>query len=122
MAQSTTQTTDLRQRMIEDMTLASLAPGTMDRYIEAVRGLAAYYRRAPDRITEEEVRSYILEKKAQGAARGSFKVIYYGIRFLYVHTLNCDWPLFDKKRFGIRTRSAFQRLCLMTKFAACLPA
>ena len=48
----------LRQRMIEDMTLAELAAGTQQHYIQAVRRLAAHYRRSPDQLTEEEVRTY----------------------------------------------------------------
>ena len=38
----------LRMRMIEDMKLAGLSPGTQATYIDAVRKLAAYYRRSPD--------------------------------------------------------------------------
>lgn len=113
------QGTPLRQRMIEDMTLAGLAPRTMVCYIDAVRALAGHYRRSPDQISEEEVRSYILGKKAQGAARGSFKVIYHGIRFLYVHTLNYDWPLFDKKRFASQSRSAFPMPSPTNRLAIC---
>ena len=49
----------LRMRMIEDMKLAGLSPGTQATYIDAVRKLAAYYRRSPDQLSEEEVRAYI---------------------------------------------------------------
>ena len=38
----------LRQRMIEDMKLAGLSAATHTIYINAVRGLAAHYRRSPD--------------------------------------------------------------------------
>ena len=37
--------TPLRIRMIEDMTLAGLVPGTQAVYIQAVRHLAAHFRR-----------------------------------------------------------------------------
>ena len=39
----------LRTRMIDDMTLAGLALGTRQAYTQAVRRLAARYRRSPDR-------------------------------------------------------------------------
>lgn len=99
------QGTALRQRMIDDMTLAGLSLSTQKLYISAVRGLAARYRRSPDLITEEEVRAYLLGIRDGGAARGTFKTNHYGIRFLYCRTLNWDWPLFGKKRFGSRSRS-----------------
>jgi len=47
----------LRMRMIEDMKLAGLAAGTQATYIDAVRRLAAHYRRSPDQLSDEEVRA-----------------------------------------------------------------
>jgi hypothetical protein len=43
----------LLARMTEDMTLAGLALGTQKLYAQAVYRLAAHYRRAPDRLSEE---------------------------------------------------------------------
>jgi integrase/recombinase XerD len=40
-------------RMIEDMKLSGLSPGTQATYIDAVRKLAAHYRRSPDQLSEE---------------------------------------------------------------------
>jgi Phage integrase, N-terminal SAM-like domain len=54
-----------------------LSPGTQATYIDAVRKLAAYYRRSPDQLSEEEVRAYILNLRERGAARGTFKANYY---------------------------------------------
>ena len=88
----------LRMRMIEDMTLAGLAPGTQTVYIQAVRRLAAHYRRSPDQLSEEEVRAYLLGLRQRGAARGTFKVSQYGLRFLSCHTLERVWGLFGDYR------------------------
>jgi hypothetical protein len=41
--------TPLRMRMIEDMVSAGLVPATQAAYVQAVRGLAAHYRRSPMR-------------------------------------------------------------------------
>ena len=77
----------LRTRMIDDMNLAGLAKGTQQMYVSAVRRLAAQYRRAPDQLTEEEMRSYLLQLRQRGAARGTFKTSQYGLRFFFHHTL-----------------------------------
>jgi hypothetical protein len=45
----------LRERMIEDMILAGLALGTRQAYTQAVRRLAARYRRSPDQLNGEEI-------------------------------------------------------------------
>jgi hypothetical protein len=73
--------------MIEDMSLAGLALGTQKIYTQAVYRLAVHYRRSPDQLNEEEVRSYLLSLCQRGVARGTFKTGQYGLRFLYRHTL-----------------------------------
>jgi integrase/recombinase XerD len=50
----------LRQRMIEDMRLHGYSAKTQTAYIGAVRGLAKYYHRSPEDMTQEEVRAYFL--------------------------------------------------------------
>src|SRR3954469_18503413 len=95
--------TPLRLRMIEDMTLAGLAAGTQAVYIQAVRRLAAHYRRSPDQLSEDEVRAYLLALRERGVALGTFKTNQGGIQFLYRRTLERDWPLFWKKNKNSRT-------------------
>jgi hypothetical protein len=88
----------LRERMIEDMTLAGLAQGTQKIYAQAVYRLAAHYRRSPDQLSEEEVRAYLLSLRRKGVARGTFQTSQYGLRFLYHHTLGRAWGLFGEKK------------------------
>jgi len=108
--------------MIEDMKLAALAPSTQAVYVESVRKLAAHYRRPPHQLNEEEVRCYLIGLRERGVARGTFKSNHYGIQFFYRHTLNYDWPLFSKKRFGSRGRSACPWRWPTPRSAACLAA
>ena len=112
----------LRMRMIEDMTLAGLSPGAQAAYIDAVRKSAAYYRRSPDQLSEEEVRAYILNLRERGAARGTFKANYYGIRYLYRYTVSRDWTLFTKKRSVCRDRSGCPARSPTPRSADCLAA
>lgn len=99
--------TELRKRMIQDMVLAGLAPGTQTNYASAVAQLARHYKVSPDRLSEEQVRQYLLDLvQVQRVARGTFNYKTAGIRFFYVQTLGLDWALFSKKNFGPRDRSA----------------
>lgn len=50
---------ELRTRMIRDLTVRGLAPRTHKAYITAVIGLAKHYRRSPDQITNDEVQTYL---------------------------------------------------------------
>jgi Phage integrase, N-terminal SAM-like domain len=64
----------LRKRMHHDLQLAGLAVGTQKVYLGAVQQLAAHYHRAPDQLTEEQVRDYLLlqQRLFEGRARKSF--------------------------------------------------
>lgn len=115
-------TTALRSRMIADMTSAGLAASTQQVYIHGVRGLAAYYRRSPDLLSEAEVRSYLLHlRDERGVARGTYAPCYGGIRFLFAHTLERDWPLFLKKESARPSANACP-LCYQTPKRAPLSA
>jgi integrase/recombinase XerD len=91
--------TTFRRRMLEDLQLRGLAPRTQQCYVEAVKHLTQYYRRAPDQISEDELRRYFLflinEKQV---AESTFRIHLYGIRFFYERTLKRPWPVFDLVR------------------------
>ena len=104
--------TPLRQRMIEDMVSAGLMASTQAAYIQAVRGLAAYYRRSPDELTEAEVRAYLLHLRDQrDVAHGTFQPAHAGLQFLFCHTLDRDWPLFSKKESAAPSASVCRPFC-----------
>lgn len=50
----------LRKQMLADMVLRGLAPRTQEAYVAAVVGLARYYKRSPEFLTQEEVQKYLL--------------------------------------------------------------
>jgi integrase/recombinase XerD len=86
--------TALRRRMREDLQLRGLAPKTQQCYLEAVKHLAQYYRRAPDQISEGESRRYFLYliNERQGA-ESTLRIHLYGIRCFYERTLKRPWPV-----------------------------
>jgi hypothetical protein len=90
--------TPQRAQMLEAMILAGLSEGTQGEYVRAVRRLAAYYRRSPDQLTEEEVRHYLLELRQRGVARGTFQIARYGLQFFFCRTLERGWELFGGKK------------------------
>jgi len=86
--------TPLRQRMIKAMQMRGFSPRTHASYLLAVRGLAKYTRRSPDRLQREDLRGYfehlVTERKL---APASVRLSYNGIRFLYLRVL--AWPALD---------------------------
>ena len=78
--------------------LSVLAPDASSYFLAAVDAnsgqLAEHYHRPPDKITEEQVRKYLLcliETKAY--AKSTFNVDVNAIKFLYRRTLGRDWRL-----------------------------
>lgn len=89
----------LRQRMIRDMDLAGLAPGTQRNYIGAVLAVQKHFQTRPDRLSEEQVYRYILWlREEKGVAKGTFQTRFNGLRFFYLCSLGYDWALFTRKK------------------------
>ena len=50
----------LRDRMIEEMKLRNFSAATQKSYLYTVTRLAKYYRRPPDQLDREEIRSFLV--------------------------------------------------------------
>ncbi len=85
--------TQLRQRMMTDMKLHGLAPGTQKVYLNAVRRLAGHYHRSPDQLSEQQLReyfTYLVEKKRVPSS--TLRTEIFGVKFLFDKTLGRPWP------------------------------
>lgn len=82
----------LRQRMIQDMKLKNLAPGTQVHYIHHVEGLAKYYMINPAELDIEDIRNYLLylleERKLSAEAVNQCVS---ALKFFYLTTLEMPW-------------------------------
>ena len=77
----------LRQKMIEEMKLRSFSPRTQKSYVAVVVGLVKHYRRSPDQITQDEIRSYLLHLEERGLSANSRNVAISGLKFFYQQIL-----------------------------------
>lgn len=92
--------TPLRQKMINDMKLRRFSSATQKLYVYAVEDLAKYYRRSPDRISEEQVYEYLLYlQEVRKLKWGSCNGIAAGLTFFYKVTLR-----YENTRFKIPRR------------------
>ena len=88
MKDSTREISPLRQRMLEDMRLRKLAPGTQVGYVRAVRKLAGYLRRPPDTATVEDLRNFQLHLVDQGTSPITLNATITGLKFFFDVTLD----------------------------------
>ena len=80
--------TELRRRMVREMTLRGFSPRTHDSYIAQVIGLVRYCRRPPEQITNEQVRLYLAHLlQERKLSWSSVNQAASALRFLYHNTL-----------------------------------
>jgi len=85
--------TALRQRMIADMKLHGLAPGTQNVYVKAVQRIATHFHRSPDQLSEQDLRdyfTYLVESKR--ITSSTLRTEIFGVKFLFDKTLQRPWP------------------------------
>lgn len=83
--------TALRTEMTRQMQLHRLAPGTQLAYVDAVKNLARFYHRSPDRLTPRQVQDYLhhllVDRKLSWS---TCNIATHAFRFLYVKTLGLE--------------------------------
>ena len=77
----------LRRRLIEDMTIRRLGPGTQHQYIRHVKSFADFVGRSPDTATPEDVRRYQLRLASIGTTVPTLNAGASALRFFFRVTL-----------------------------------
>jgi len=79
---------ELRDRMVRDMDVRHFSEHTVEAYVAGVKGLAKYYLRPPDQLSDEEVQRYLLhlrdERKLSGSTCNQIRC---ALRFFYEVTV-----------------------------------
>ena len=87
--------TELRRRMDEDMIVRGMADRTRETYLWAVTGLARFYRRPPDQISDDEVQAYLLHLiRDRQRSWSTCNIVVHGLRFFYHTTLKRERTTF----------------------------
>ena len=87
--------TELRRRMDDDMLARGMADRTRESYLWAVSGLARFYRRSPDQISDAEVQAYLVHLiRDRQRAWSTCNIVVNGLRFFYHTTLKRDRTTF----------------------------
>jgi site-specific recombinase XerD len=77
----------LRQRMIEDMAIRRLSPGTQAAYLRVVSRFSQHFGRSPDKLSYEEVRAWQLHLVQSGLDAGAVNSQITALRFFFRVTL-----------------------------------
>ncbi len=78
----------LRQRMIEDMSIRRMSPGTQRHFLSAVASFSQHFARSPDKLGYEEVRAWQLHLIEAGLSTTAVNAKITALRFFFRVTLN----------------------------------
>jgi integrase/recombinase XerD len=79
----------LRQRMLEDLRIRNYAPSTVECYVRSVAEFAKHFRKSPEQLGPEEIRSWQLHLRNEKKVKlSSYIQAVCGLRFFYRNTLN----------------------------------
>jgi integrase/recombinase XerD len=85
----------LSEKMNDDMILCGFSKSTREVYISCVRRMAKYYRRSPDKVSNEEVQQYILYLlKGKKLSYASCNCTVAALKFFYGKTLGYSMTSF----------------------------
>jgi site-specific recombinase XerD len=132
--------TPLRQKLIDEIQLRGFSPNTQDSYVRSVAGLAQFYHRSPDRIGDDEIKTYLLHLlRVRKLAVSSIIVAVSALRFFFGQILHRPTEAIEKalptmkkpvlrprvysvqelvQLFGPPDLNAKHRALLMTTYAA----
>jgi integrase/recombinase XerD len=100
--------TPLRQRLIDELDLRGYAPCSKSHYVSAVARLALHYKTSPDKLSDEQIKAYLLHLiRERGLSRSTMNVAISALRFFYRHILNRS--LLDVEGSIPRMRGQIQR-------------
>jgi site-specific recombinase XerD len=81
------ETSLLRRRMIDDMTIRNLSPATRRSYLHAVTKFSRHFGRSPERLGVEDVRAFQVHLVATGISWPALNQTVCALRFFYGVTL-----------------------------------
>src|SRR5688500_15142968 len=81
--------TELRQRMLADLRVRNYSPRTQNIYIQNVARFAAHFKKSPDQLDAEHIRTYLVHLVEEKQVSWSwYNQMACALRFFYKVTLN----------------------------------
>ena len=91
--------TELRRRMIQDMTLRGLRPKTQKTYVECIVLLGGFFRRSPGKLSGKDLRGWVRYLTDRNLSSQRLRQHFAALRQLYERTLGrgedvafLSWP------------------------------
>ena len=83
---------DYYEKSMRALQLAGMSERTQQCYTRSVRQLVDFYRKTPEKITEQELQDYFLHRKNNDKwSAATMRICYSGIKFFFINVVKRDW-------------------------------
>ena len=79
--------TPLRRRLLEELARRNYSPRTVEAYVAGVNRAARHFKRPPDQLSADDLRSFQLALIGAGVSWSQFNQVVCALRFFYRHVL-----------------------------------
>ena len=84
---------------VENFIIQGKSRRTAEAYARELRVLTKYYHKPLNKLTEDEIRKYVIYRKVECALHpSSMRILFCSLKFLYRDILDIDFPLFDRMK------------------------
>lgn len=84
--------TEWHQKMVKALQVAGMCERTQETYVRAMRKLTEFYNKTPDKITEEELIDYFIQRQEVTEwSPATMRICYSGIKFFFINVLKRKW-------------------------------
>ena len=84
---------------VENFIVQGKSKRTAETYARELRLLTKYYKKPLNRLTEDEIRKYVVYRKVDcKLSATSMRILFCGFKFLFREILGIDYPIFEKMR------------------------
>lgn len=99
----------IKAQFLKDMQVAGLSQATQHRYEKNVNFFFKTVWCAPEDVTEEMVKDFIIGVRDRDVARETFRGYVYALKCLFLNTMHRDWDFLKKTALAPPPSSAFGR-------------
>ena len=83
---------DYYQKSMRALQLAGMSERTQQCYTRSVRQLVDFYKKPPDRISEDQLQDYFLHRRnVDKWSAATMRICYSGIKFFFINVLKREW-------------------------------
>jgi integrase/recombinase XerD len=90
---------------VENFIVQGKSKRTAETYAREIKILVKYYNKPVNKMTEDEIRKFVVYRKLEcGLCSTSMRILFCGLKFVFIDILGIDYPIFESMRAQSESR------------------